>query len=269
VSITFDNLGEAMELSMGTWPRPAPIGRHPSVTDVLPRILDLLHDQGVRCTYFLEAWSANVYPGAVRSLRAAGHEIACHGWRHEQWSAIRSRDAESALVRRSVAGLRALGIELRGFRPPGGSPTPWTPAVLAEHGFSYLSAAGEGAGLLGGLSALPFAWTGTDAFYFFDAFGELRRSLGAPAEPLTPDELVEGMERTLEETVAAGGCTSLVFHPFLNAEPERFDAMRRIVATVANRDDIWCAACADHADWVQAHGASVAVEPELDARNWR
>jgi len=268
VSITFDNLGEAMDLAMGTWPQHARVGRHFSVTDVLPRILDLLDEEGVRCTFFVEGWSAELYPEALRSLCRAGHEIACHGWRHEPWTTIRTRGLEAELIRRSVSSLKRHGIELRGFRPPGGISNPWTIDVLRELGFSYLSPAGTGAGLLDGLVALPFPWTGTDAYYLFEAFGELRRSRGEPGEPLPPDRLVAGMERTLKETVAAGGYVSLIFHPFLHAEQGHFDVMRRIIATVAHSDALWCAPCAEHADWLEANSASVAVEPTLDERNW-
>ena len=269
MSITFDNLGEAMELSLGTWPAGAAVGRHHSVTHVLPRILELLEREDVRCTYFVEGWSAQMYPDAVRSLHAAGHEVACHGWRHEPWSTLAGRERESELIRRSVDSLGAHGADARGFRPPGGRLNPWSSAVLREHGFSYVSPAGSGAGLLEGLVALPFAWRATDAFYLFEAFGGLRRSLGEPTEPLPPDRLLAGMEATLSETVAAGGYASLVFHPFLHGDPERFAAMRHVIAAVARSDDIWCAPAGEHADWLMAHHSAAAANVELDAHHWQ
>lgn len=269
MSVTFDNLGEAMELSMGTWPAGAPVGRHHSVTDVLPQVLGLLEQEDVRCTYFVEGWSAQTYPDAVRRLRAAGHEVACHGWRHEPWSSVGSRERESELVRRSVATLEAHGVRPRGFRPPGGRLNAWTAAVLSSHGFSYVSPAGVGAGMLDGLAAVPFAWRATDAFYLFDAFAGLRRSLGEPSEPLPPDRLVAGMEAILEETVTAGGCTALVFHPFLHADPKHFAATRHVVRAVAQSDDIWCATAGEHAEWLLADRTSAAVTPRLDTRRWR
>jgi peptidoglycan/xylan/chitin deacetylase (PgdA/CDA1 family) len=268
VSITFDNLGEAMELSLGTWPAEAALGRHHSVTHVLPRILELLQREGVRCTYFVEGWSAEMYPDAVRSLQAAGHEVACHGWRHEPWSTLAGPEHESDLVRCSVDSLRAHGADPRGFRPPGGRLNPWSSGVLREHGFSYVSPAGSGAGVLEGLVALPFAWRATDAFYLFEAFGGLRRSLGEPTEPLPPDRLIADMDAMLRETIAARGYASLVFHPFLHGDPERFAAMRQVIAAVAHSDDIWCASAKEHADWLLAHDSAVHATVELDARRW-
>src|SRR3954463_3462492 len=79
VSVTFDNLGEAMDLAIGAWPEDAPVGQHYSITEVLPKILELLDRQGIRCTYFAEGWSAEVYPDALRAL--TGRTWACRASR--------------------------------------------------------------------------------------------------------------------------------------------------------------------------------------------
>jgi peptidoglycan/xylan/chitin deacetylase (PgdA/CDA1 family) len=85
LSVTFDNLGEAAELELGLWPEGKALGGHPSVARTLPRLLNLLEQAGVRATFFVEGLNAELYPDALRSIAAAGHEVACHAWRHEQW----------------------------------------------------------------------------------------------------------------------------------------------------------------------------------------
>jgi peptidoglycan/xylan/chitin deacetylase (PgdA/CDA1 family) len=269
VSITFDNLGEAMELSLGTWPAGAPIGRHHSVLEVLPRVLELLEHHGVRCTYFVEGWSAGVYPRAVRALREAGHEVGCHGWRHEHWSALEGRAMEAELIARAVAALRAQGVDPRGFRPPGGGMTASTPELLRGAGFSYVSPPGRRALAIDGLVALPFRWTGVDAYYFFDAFGELRIRCGDTEDVLPPECLVTRVDRILDDVVATGGYVSLLFHPFLLADEDRFAAMAEIVASVVRRHDIWCASCREHAEWALRHPEVLDREGELDRLSWR
>ncbi len=42
VSFTMDNLGEAQDVNKGVWPAGQPVGRHFSVREVLPRVLDML-----------------------------------------------------------------------------------------------------------------------------------------------------------------------------------------------------------------------------------
>ena len=43
------------------------------------------NSRSTRTTFFIESWNLHVYPDAVRSVVEAGHEIGCHGMRHEIW----------------------------------------------------------------------------------------------------------------------------------------------------------------------------------------
>jgi peptidoglycan/xylan/chitin deacetylase (PgdA/CDA1 family) len=270
VSITFDNLGEAMDLAIGAWPEHEPVGHHYSVRQVLPKVLATLDDLGVRCTYFAEGWSADVYPDALHDLAAAGHEIGYHGWRHEHWPRIDSRELEAELILRGTRKMAEHGITVRGFRPPGGVMTAWTLELMRAHGLSYISPAGTRAGILDGtIAALPFRWKAIDAYYFFEAFAPLRRALGDPEGVLAPERFTSELDRTLQTLIAENGYLSLLFHPFLLNQPERLDAMRHIIATVLDHDDIWCAPCIDHATWMLEVSPEKAAAPELDERSWQ
>lgn len=177
--------------------------------------------------------------------------------RRPRWSAGPSR--------RSVA--RASNY--RDFRPPGGELNDWTAAVLREHGFEYVSPGGRRVAASGGLVALPFRWKAIDAYYFFDAFAPLRASCGDPEDTLAPSRFIAGVRQVLDEIVATAGYVSLLFHPFLHADEAHFGAMRQIIETVARRADIWCATCAEHADWVLRHPELLAADPELETTSWR
>ncbi|WP_460854210.1 polysaccharide deacetylase family protein [Pseudomaricurvus hydrocarbonicus] len=84
ISITFDNFGEAAELELNLWPADQPIGQHGTRT-MLPIILRDLQQADLKGTFFIEGWNGDIYPESVDAIRAAGHEVACHGWRHEIW----------------------------------------------------------------------------------------------------------------------------------------------------------------------------------------
>jgi peptidoglycan/xylan/chitin deacetylase (PgdA/CDA1 family) len=217
IAITFDNLGEVADLERGRWPAAAPLGRHASVTRTLPRILELLGEAGVRATFFVEGLNAELYPDTLRELDAAGHEVAYHGFMHERWATL-DPAAERESLERGVDAMDALGLRPVGFRPPGGSLTRATPALLRELGFTYVSPEADVAEPLDGLAVLPFRWPLTDALYYLPHFADLReRHLGTRAEQ--PPERLRAAIGAARDGVA-------VFHPFLLEDDERFAVLR-------------------------------------------
>ena len=234
-TITFDNLGEVTALRRGEFPPGEPLGRHFSVTRALPRVLALLDEVALRATFFVEGLNTELYPDTLAEIAAAGHEVAYHGWCHEDWSGLGEAE-EAELLSRGVRALDELGLRPLGFRPPGGGLTASTLRLLRELGFTYCSPAGEAAAVEGGIAILPFAWRMVDAYHYLPRFAELRGS----TEPRFPAELAAVLDGALD----AGRHSSVVFHAFL-AEPEdRLAVMRGhlvAVRALVDRGDLWCA----------------------------
>jgi peptidoglycan/xylan/chitin deacetylase (PgdA/CDA1 family) len=245
-TITFDNLGEVTALARGEFPAGEPLGRHHSVTRALPRILGLLDEVGLSATFFVEGLNTELYPDTLAELAAAGHEVAYHGWCHEEWGGL-AGDREAELLSRGVRALRELGLRPVGFRPPGGALTASTLPLLREHGFTYCSPAGDDASVEDGIAILPFAWTTVDAYHYLPRFAPLRGT----REPRSPAELAEVLDRALEE----GRHSSVVFHAFL-AEPEdRFAVIRDhllAVRAAVDRGERWCVPYREVAERVTA-----------------
>ncbi len=191
VSVTFDNLGEAAELERGTWPEDRPLGEHFSVRESLPQLLALLAREDLRATFFVEGLNGELYPEALRGLRAAGHEVACHGWRHEPWHEVSDEAERLARARDALGGPT-------GFRPPGGRLNADTPEILAALGYRYCSPAGDRAGRLGGLAVLPFRWELIDAYFYLPHFASRRAERGDPEAPMEPATLRERVLAALD-----------------------------------------------------------------------
>ena len=239
IVLTIDNLGEAAEIEQGTWPDGAPRGRHPSVTQALPRLLDLLDALALRATFFVEAVNTRDYPAALLEIAARGHELGFHAWRHERWGEL-DGDDEQDIIERSFAAYAQLGLDVRAFRPPGGALNARTSRRLREAGVSWCSAKGERAGVDDAAMAhLPFRWDLVDATYLYRPFAGLRAERGLPDEPLAPKDAVARLRCALaadRDPVAA----TLILHPFLmdNFAWPAYEVLLRELAGRAAEGDV-------------------------------
>lgn len=237
--VTIDNIGEAAEIGEGTWPTEAPLGNHFTV-GVVEALLATLDRHCLTATFFVEALNAEIYPSLLRRITGAGHEVACHGWQHERWSAL-SDAAERRLLQRATEALAQVAPRPVGFRPPGGVVAERTEELLIELGYRYYSPAGSRPGLTGGLAVIPFRWRLVDAFFYAPSFAGMRQREGIGCgEPAGPTALVASVCRALRGAVASGSQITLLFHPLLLADPDRFAALDRVLHYV--RDLVDCRA---------------------------
>lgn len=239
VLLSFDNLGEAADLERGT--ARAPVGDDPSVTVGLPRALEALAGLDLRATFFVEGLNAELYPDALRAIAAAGHEVGLHGWRHEVWNAL-SPAEEDELLGRGVGALAALGLEVEGFRPPGGGLGSRTLEALAAHGLHWCSPAGERAGRTGAIACLPFRWPAVDAYHRLESFTDRRASRGDRADVASPREAADALIGALD---ARGDAPLvLILHPFLMLSEAEAGEARRVMEHLAGlvaRGERWVA----------------------------
>ena len=266
VSVTFDNLGEAADLERGLWPESEPLGRHFSVKRMLPRILGMLEERGLRATFFVEGLNAELYPEALLEIANSGNELGYHGWRHEYWPNL-SPSKEAHLLEWGIHKMRELGVRPRGFRPPGGRLTPSSPQLLEDLGFTHCSPAGRGIGLLGNVVVLPFEWQLIDAYYYLPRFGSLRETTTGSSEPLSPSHFQEALSSALQGVVRNSGHLTLLFHPFLEGLEDRFEVMRgalEVLRDLAEERLVWCAPYQDVASWVREHPEAFSNGLQLD-----
>lgn len=110
------------------------------VEESVDRVLALLADARVRATFFTVGEVAAAHPAMVRKIDGEGHELGCHGHRHELvWR--QTPEEFRTDVRRGKAILEELsGTPVIGYRAPNYSIGPaqgWAFDVLVEEGFHY------------------------------------------------------------------------------------------------------------------------------------
>ena len=120
----------------------APAGTPARALTIVPRVLELLAEHAARGTFFIVGELAEQEPGLVRTIAAAGHEIALHGYRH-----VPLPQLDAATFRAETARGRALledlaGAPVTGYRAPTFSLVPearWAVDELRDLGFVYSS----------------------------------------------------------------------------------------------------------------------------------
>ncbi|KAI5457848.1 carbohydrate esterase family 4 protein [Mariannaea sp. PMI_226] len=287
ISFTIDNLGEAADINRNLWPESEPIGRHYSVLQALPAMLDLLKKYQIVATFFIESWNINVYGDFILDkIAAAGHEIAWHGWQHEAWARLNDKEERTNFER--SFGPEGIGKWIEsgkcdpycGFRPPSGIVNgERTLKMCREFGLRYLSPAGEQAATLkvgnqgDTLTILPFKWATVDAYFYMESFEDLRKMKGEySSSPQSAEVLVQRYCNEIDKTIESGGFLSLLFHPFLTDSPERLEAMESVLKYMTMKreiGDIWLARCKDVDAFIRKQPSIVGSDPQLDMASWR
>jgi len=103
----------------------------------VPRILRLLAEYALPATFFVPGHTADSFPQVVAQILESGHEVAHHGYGHEDPSA-QSADEERRSLERGISVLsRFLGHAPLGYRSPSWDYSECTLSLLDEFGFLY------------------------------------------------------------------------------------------------------------------------------------
>jgi peptidoglycan/xylan/chitin deacetylase (PgdA/CDA1 family) len=103
----------------------------------LPRILEMLAAHDLPATFFVPGHTAESFPHAIEPILAAGHEVAHHGYGHQDPS-TQTPDEERRSLERGLAVLeRFLSSSPLGYRSPSWDYSSATLPLLVEYGFLY------------------------------------------------------------------------------------------------------------------------------------
>jgi polysaccharide deacetylase family protein (PEP-CTERM system associated) len=103
-------------------------------------LLSLLAGSGARGTFFTLGEVAATHPSVVRTIAALGHEVACHGDRHECVNRMTPAQFREDISRAKRRLEDLAGAEVIGYRAPNFSIGPeqeWAYPILMEEGFRY------------------------------------------------------------------------------------------------------------------------------------
>lgn len=104
------------------------------------RTLDLLDEFGIRATFFVLGWVAEMFPQLVRQVAQRGHEIASKGYYHRSIRSMTPGEFREDLARARDALEKASHSRILGYRVADGWLGPadlWALDVLASEGYQY------------------------------------------------------------------------------------------------------------------------------------
>ena len=217
-----------------------------------PRILALLERRGIASTWFVPGHTLETFPESTAAIIAGGHELASHGWYHEDFSEL-ADDEQRAILSRSFEALeRAAGVPPRGWRAPYWALGERTLELVEAAGFRYDSslmgddyslyrvrhgdrhstADGTSWGREGGLIEVPVYWALDDWPHFEPGAG--RDGLSAPSKVLEiwTDELRYARE------YAPGGLLTVTVHPECIGRGHRMAMLERFIDAAEALDGV-------------------------------
>jgi peptidoglycan-N-acetylglucosamine deacetylase len=208
--------------------------------DGVPRVLRLLDKHSIPGTFFIPAVSSILHPQMIESILAKKrHEIAAHGWVHENLAQLPSEAEEKRLLDMSIEYLtKVTGKRPVGFRSPGATYSPHTIKLLKEAGFLYestLMASDDAYELLidgqpSGVIELPIEWILDDAPYF-------ARAGALPS----PELIFQVYKDEFDVAYDEGGLYVLTMHPHIIGHRSRILHLDRLVAYMKTKPGVWFA----------------------------
>ena len=88
------------------------------------RILELFAREGIPSTWFVPGHTLVTFPDDTAAIIAGGHEVACHGWYHEDFAELETTAQRDILARSFDAVRERTGAAPTGFAPPTGRSPP-------------------------------------------------------------------------------------------------------------------------------------------------
>ncbi len=216
------------------------------------RLLGLFEERRVSSSWCIPGIVAEENPQHIRAIQAGGHEIACAGYRHQNYDNLTLAE-QSAEVAKGCAALSALtGQHPTGFRIPAGNGAPGFIEALREHGIRWDSS-WRGDDLpfahptAPDVIELPLHYELEDEPYF--AFNLSPAVPPAQSRIASYSHTLGNLQMDFAGFHRFGLCYVLRLHPEIIATPGRIGVLRELLQSIQQHDDVWIATGAEVAQW--------------------
>jgi len=214
------------------------------VTTAMPRILALHRELEIPATFFVPAHVAERHPATIEAILKDGHEVAHHGYMHENVFGMDDGDERAVFEHASAILERLTGEAPRGWSAPAWGVKAHTLELMVSMGMTYDASLMEYdrphliETRAGSLIELPISMVLDDWALFGSSIywgGDVALVPAEHAETIWREEF-DGMRRY-------GGLFQTTFHPNLMGRPGRLIMLERLLGHMRSFDDVWWGTC--------------------------
>lgn len=213
-------------------------------------LLEVLKRFGVAATFAVPAVMAELYPESIGTILEAGHEVAAHGYKHEDVSELDKADEQDRIEAATESLTRITGQRPTGWyslprqRDPFavGVVSPNTIELLIDAGYTYM-----GNGLA---DDVPYYWVAdVDApralltlpyyYHFDDQFFLMFPPPGLGSGLENPKPFLSNCIQEFDAQHLRGRYFSMVLHPHIIGFGHRMRILETVLSHVQAASDVW------------------------------
>jgi peptidoglycan-N-acetylglucosamine deacetylase len=207
-----------------------------------PRIVDLCKRYGISMTFFTPAWVVERYPKAIEAMMEGGHEIAHHGYLHENPNQQTPEKELYWLNRSSDVIERITGKRPRGYRAPWFKFSKYTADYLAQEKFLYDSSLmGDDIPYVlqsrsGRVIELPMHWAMDDYPHYVQ-----NDDLNYMMPIKSPDQAMEVWQAEFDAMWEYRGLWVTIWHPMNSGRLARCARIAKLIEYMQKKGGVWFA----------------------------
>ena len=236
----------------------------------LEQLLVLLDRFSLKATFPLPAVMTAVYGQRLAEIQSAGHEIAVHGYEHEDVATLSEADEAERMIVATEMVAEATGVMPAGWYSLPRASDPFAVGTISEHTIELLADSDYSYFGNGLADDVPYYWVAEfDSrknilalpyyYHFDDQFFLMFPSRGTGLEHA--DALHANWEAEFAAQHARGRYFHMVLHPHAISWCNRFHRLEQFLDRLAGLDDLWnptAAQCADY--WLTRYPAEDALK---------
>lgn len=213
------------------------------------RVLRIMEQYHIPCTFCVCGATAEKYPDAVREIQKRGHEIAAHGLHHESLEQLNPEE-EAGIIEKSIAAIQSVtGERPRGWKTPNAQAGSNTLELLARYDFNWRSDSQDQTlpyvNVVNGKEVveLPHSYTTAD----IPLYNPGKVPAGIPRRALSIWR--SEFDQLYQEAQLRPMLFNITLHPFVSGRPMRAKALDEFLRHVVGHPKLWFASSIEVAQW--------------------